>query len=230
MPVDGHFTPRQREIYNIVLGAQRAAAAAFVAGKSQINDPLHKEADSLDEVAYNYINTHGKDLHGKPLGQYFIHGLGHSVGIDVHDPMDYPGTHLDKGMVVARLDAPALRDLPVVNLKEPWGTRRFVAACGYFALEELTLQKGAAFQGRRSAVEVLSVLVGSGRVETSAGWMGFRTGDTWLIPPKSAEYRLMPREKTRMLKFYVPDVERDFRQSLLKRGVRASKIERITFA
>lgn len=99
MPVDGHFTPRQREIYNIVLGAQRAAAAAFVAGKSQINDPLHKEADSLDEVAYNYINTHGKDLHGKPLGQYFIHGLGHSVGIDVHDPMDYPGTHLDKGMV-----------------------------------------------------------------------------------------------------------------------------------
>ncbi|MHB8888193.1 MAG: aminopeptidase P N-terminal domain-containing protein [Acidobacteriaceae bacterium] len=99
MPVDGHFTPRQREIYNIVLGAQRAAAAAFVAGKSQINDPLHKEADSLDEVAYNYINTHGKDLHGQPLGKYFIHGLGHSVGIDVHDPMDYPATHLDKGMV-----------------------------------------------------------------------------------------------------------------------------------
>ncbi len=43
----------------------------------------------LDTVAFNYINTHGKDLHGEPLGKYFIHGLGHSVGIDVHDPMDY---------------------------------------------------------------------------------------------------------------------------------------------
>jgi Xaa-Pro aminopeptidase len=45
--------------------------------------------DLLDKVAYDYINTHGKDLHGQPLGKYFIHGLGHGVGIDVHDPSDY---------------------------------------------------------------------------------------------------------------------------------------------
>jgi Xaa-Pro aminopeptidase len=38
VPVNGHFTPRQREIYNIVLGAQQAAIDAFVAGKSTIND------------------------------------------------------------------------------------------------------------------------------------------------------------------------------------------------
>jgi Xaa-Pro aminopeptidase len=89
MPVNGHFTARQKEIYNIVLGAQRAAAEAFVAGKSHENDPSHRYADSLDLVAFNYINTHGKDLHGEPLGKYFIHGLGHMVGIDVHDPYDY---------------------------------------------------------------------------------------------------------------------------------------------
>jgi Xaa-Pro aminopeptidase len=98
MPVSGHFTPRQREIYGIVLGAQRAAAEAFVAGRSKINDPQHKEPDSLDQVAFNYINTHGKDLHGQPLGQYMIHGLGHMVGINVHDPWVY-SKPLDKGMV-----------------------------------------------------------------------------------------------------------------------------------
>ena len=98
MPVNGHFTPRQREIYNIVLGAQRAAAAAFVAGKSKINDPQHKQADSLDQVAFAYVNEHGKDLHGQPLGQYMIHGLGHLVGINVHDAWDYTKP-LDKGMV-----------------------------------------------------------------------------------------------------------------------------------
>jgi Xaa-Pro aminopeptidase len=98
MPVNGRFTPRQREIYNIVLGAQRAAAAAFVAGKSKINDPQHKEPDSLDTVAFDYINAHGKDLHGQPLGQYMVHGIGHLVGIDVHDPWDY-AKPLDKGMV-----------------------------------------------------------------------------------------------------------------------------------
>ena len=98
MPVSGHFTPRQREVYDIVLGAQRAAAAAFVAGKSKINDPQHKEPDSLDTVAFNYINAHGKDLHGEPLGQYMVHGIGHLVGINVHDPWDY-SKPLDKGMV-----------------------------------------------------------------------------------------------------------------------------------
>lgn len=87
VPVNGRFTDRQREIYNIVLGAQRAAAEAFVSGKSTLYNRQHPE-DSLDGVARNYIKTHGKDLHGQPLDTYFIHGLSHSVGIDVHDPLD----------------------------------------------------------------------------------------------------------------------------------------------
>ncbi len=98
LPVNGHFTARQREIYNIVLGAQQAAADAFVSGKSKINDRDRHDPDSLDNAAYNYINTHGKDLHGQPLGQYWLHGLGHMMGIDVHDPADYPAV-LKPGMV-----------------------------------------------------------------------------------------------------------------------------------
>jgi len=98
LPVNGHFTPRQREIYNIVLGAQRAAIDAFVAGRSKINDRDRRDPDSLDNAAYNYINTHGKDLHGQPLGQYWLHGLGHMVGINVHDPAEYPAL-LKPGMV-----------------------------------------------------------------------------------------------------------------------------------
>lgn len=98
VPVNGHFTARQREIYDIVLGAQKAAIDAFAAGKSKINDRDRRDPDSLDNAAYNYINTHGKDLHGQPLGKYWLHGLGHMVGIDVHDPADYPAL-LQPGMV-----------------------------------------------------------------------------------------------------------------------------------
>ena len=86
LPVAGKFTARQREIYDIVLGAQQAAAAAFRSGKSHLR---RDQSDSLHDVAYNYINTHGKDLHGEPLGKYFIHGLGHYVGLNVHDTGDY---------------------------------------------------------------------------------------------------------------------------------------------
>ena len=85
LPANGKFTARQREIYEIVLGAQRAAEAAFESGKSTIGRTAE---NSLHRVAYDYINTHGKDRRGQPLGKYFIHGLSHFVGLNVHDPGD----------------------------------------------------------------------------------------------------------------------------------------------
>lgn len=95
LPVNGHFTPRQKEIYEIVLGAQEAAMAAFQSGKSLL---VGDSDASLNKAAKDYIKAHGKDLHGQPLDQYFIHGLGHYIGLNVHDPGDYK-TPLAPGMV-----------------------------------------------------------------------------------------------------------------------------------
>jgi len=96
IPVSGKFTPRQKEIYEIVLGAQKAAIAAVKPGMM-----LSKTApnNSLYKIAYDYINSHGKDLHGERLGKYFTHGLGHHVGLDVHDASD-PSAPLEEGMVI----------------------------------------------------------------------------------------------------------------------------------
>ena len=95
IPANGKFTPRQREIYEIVLGAQNAALAIIRPG----NDYCARGDKSAFRAAYDYINSHGKDLHGKSLGQYFIHGLGHQIGLNVHDPGEYC-TPLRPGMVV----------------------------------------------------------------------------------------------------------------------------------
>ncbi|HET7105954.1 MAG TPA: Xaa-Pro peptidase family protein [Candidatus Acidoferrum sp.] len=84
VPANGKFTPRQREIYDIVLGAQNAAMEALKPGA----DMCRKSKQSLYKISYDYINSHGKDQNGKPLGQYYIHGLGHNIGLDVHDPGD----------------------------------------------------------------------------------------------------------------------------------------------
>jgi mannose-6-phosphate isomerase len=137
--------------------------------------------------------------------------------------------HLDKGLTVAKLDLPAYRDLPRVELRERFGLRRLVLACRHFALEELALGRRGTFAGSPERVEVLSIIEGEGRVETHAGWLGYRAGDTWLIPPATSQYRLVPIEETRLLKFYVPDIEKDFRRPLAKHRVRASKADRIIF-
>jgi Xaa-Pro aminopeptidase len=82
IPASGKFTARQREIYDIVLGAQQAVIAAIKPGA------LLRGPNSLTEIAKKYIDSHGKDLHGNTLGKYFTHGVSHHVGLDVHDAFD----------------------------------------------------------------------------------------------------------------------------------------------
>ncbi len=94
VPANGKFTPRQREIYEIVLGAQNVALAAVKPGVI-----LRGTQNSLHQLAFDYINSHGKDKDGRPLGRYFIHGLGHHLGLDVHDPGDIRRP-LEPGMVI----------------------------------------------------------------------------------------------------------------------------------
>lgn len=94
LPANGKFTPRQREIYDIVLGAQNAAIDAIKPGAQ-----LYGDKNSLQQVAADYINTHGRDKEGRTLGRYFIHGVSHHLGLDVHDPGDRTRP-LEPGMVV----------------------------------------------------------------------------------------------------------------------------------
>lgn len=75
---------RIREIYDIVLGANRAAKRVLKPGVTW------KE---FDKVARDYIIKRG-------YGKYFTHGLGHSLGLVAHDPYDYENDPFDVGTVV----------------------------------------------------------------------------------------------------------------------------------
>jgi Xaa-Pro aminopeptidase len=95
IPANGKFTPRQREIYEIVLGAQGAAMEALKPGMTIGG----QGPTSLQKIAMDYIDSHGKDKEGRTLGRYYIHGLSHHVGLNVHDPSG-PSRPLEPGMVI----------------------------------------------------------------------------------------------------------------------------------
>jgi Xaa-Pro aminopeptidase len=81
-PANGKFTPRQREIYQLVLDAQKAAERAFKPGQSSLGE--------LNRVASDVMKASPlRDRQGNTLERYFIHGLGHWLGMDVHDVGEY---------------------------------------------------------------------------------------------------------------------------------------------
>jgi Xaa-Pro aminopeptidase len=102
VPVNGKFSARQREIYEIVLGAQKAAIAAVKPGMK-----TGRGAGTLQQIAYDYINTHGKDQHGATLGKYFTHGLSHHVGVELKPGMVItiePGIYLPEENIGVRIE------------------------------------------------------------------------------------------------------------------------------
>lgn len=79
-PASGTFTKRQREVYNFVLETQAYIASIAKPGYwlSNKNEP----DKSLHHLAKQFLKERGYD-------EYFIHGIGHFLGIDVHDVGDY---------------------------------------------------------------------------------------------------------------------------------------------
>lgn len=90
VPVSGKFSKRQRELYELVLGAQKAAIAAIKPG-TIFGSRTNKVG--LQKLVIDYFD--GKN----GMGKYFTHGLGHHVGLDVHDAHD-PAAPLEPGMVI----------------------------------------------------------------------------------------------------------------------------------
>lgn len=93
-PVNGKFTEQQREIYEIVLRANKEVIAAMKPGVDYTD--LHRMAEriiaegliqvgilrgSLQDVLANHVQ-----------GLFFPHGIGHSLGLDVHDPPNRDGS------------------------------------------------------------------------------------------------------------------------------------------
>lgn len=79
-PVGGRFSQRQREIYQAVLDTQGYIADLAKPGMFLRNE--HEREKSLHHRAVEYLADRG-------FADYFPHGIGHYMGLDVHDVGDY---------------------------------------------------------------------------------------------------------------------------------------------
>lgn len=91
IPVSGRFTDRQRAIYELVLGAQRAGIEAVEPGATMAD---------VSRAATEHLRNASGDLCGEEsCAEHFVHGVGHWLGMDVHDVGSY-ATPFQPGMVL----------------------------------------------------------------------------------------------------------------------------------
>jgi Xaa-Pro aminopeptidase len=83
-PVSGKFSPREKELYELVLKAADAAISNVKVGADHYADLQLVAEGVLEEAGY---------------AQYFIHGIGHFVGLYVHDAGNY-ALPLEEGVIL----------------------------------------------------------------------------------------------------------------------------------
>jgi Xaa-Pro aminopeptidase len=90
-PINGTFTDRQRELYALVLSTQEAAIDSVRPGVT---------IEDLNRIAREHMADNSGDLCGEETCEvFFVHGLSHHLGLDVHDP-GLPNLPLAPGMVL----------------------------------------------------------------------------------------------------------------------------------
>ena len=108
LPVSGTFSPAQREIYTIVRAAQSAAERQARPGMqtARMNDSATAViAAGLARLGLIESPDATYDCGGDGTARcpqvslYYMHGLGHGIGLDVHDPDQYAAGQIREGSV-----------------------------------------------------------------------------------------------------------------------------------
>lgn len=105
-PVNGKFSPEQRAVYDVVLASQYKAIELLVPGSSvkEANDPVVRiMVEGLVKLGVMKGDV-DELIESKAYRQFYMHGLGHWLGLDVHDVGDYNtperSRKLEPGMVL----------------------------------------------------------------------------------------------------------------------------------
>jgi len=229
------------EMWYVVAARERAEIG--LGFEASVTPESFRRAIGEDNVEYTL-----RQLTVRPGDAYFVPaGTAHMIGpgmvlceIQQHSDVTYrvfdfnrlqadgtPRTlHIQQALEVLNFGQPRGGQCEPARILSGPLAKTYLVACRYFATEKWEFTSPVPAATSNKQFEILVVISGSGRIESSGESAPYGPAEVWLLPAALGAYQLTPDSPTTLLRTYVPDLQA-FAQQLAGENIPAAARARL---
>jgi mannose-6-phosphate isomerase len=137
--------------------------------------------------------------------------------------------HIEKALQVMRFGEQHGGKIEPVRIVHGGAAATYFVACRFFAAEKREFAESIAATTSPEHFDLLIFLEGSGAMQSSGQSAEYAPAQTWLLPAELGTYHLAPRERTAVLRAYVPASLDEFARQLAAQGVSEAALSRVVY-
>ena len=137
--------------------------------------------------------------------------------------------HIEKALQVMRFGEQRGGKIEPVRMTRDGMTETYFVACRFFATEKWEFAEGVAAASSPEHFDLQIFLEGRGSIHWGSESVEYAPAQTWLLPAALGAYHLAPRERTSVLRAYVPASLDEFARKLAARGVSEVALSRVVY-
>jgi len=137
--------------------------------------------------------------------------------------------HIEKALQVMRFGEQHGGKIEPVRIARGAVMETYFIACRFFAVEKWEFAESAAAATAPEHFDLLIFLEGRGSIQLGSESVEYAPAQTWLLPAALGGYQLAPRERTSVLRSYVPASLDEFARKLAAQGVSEAALSRVVY-
>ena len=137
--------------------------------------------------------------------------------------------HIEKALQVMRFGEQHGGKIEPVRIARGAVMETYFIACRFFAVEKWEFAESTAAATAPEHFDLLIFLEGRGSIQLGSESVEYAQAQTWLLPAALGGYHLAPRERTSVLRAYVPASLDEFARKLAAQGVSEAALSRVVY-
>jgi mannose-6-phosphate isomerase len=137
--------------------------------------------------------------------------------------------HIEKALQVMRFGEQHGGKIEPVRITRGGVKETYFVACRFFAVEKWELADRVAAVTSPEHFDLLVFLEGGGSIQWGGEAVEYAPAQTWLLPAALGAYQLTPRERTSLIRAYVPTSLDEFARKLIAQGVSEAALSRVVY-